>query len=483
MPAKGPTIPPAAESGRPIRRLMVASDLIAILVATSGTILVLPAFGRSLGADTLLPEAIVMLPAWILIAFWFGLYHDFEARIDRSFVHELGKVAVAAAVWNWLFILLRALIVEGITELLPMAILWVLLVVFLMAGRAVVRRASRVFGWDRQRVALIGDGDGIRAVAGRLERHPEWGLVVSTEVPVGPGTAAEWGGAEPSDWEAAAAGIADQVTGLGANRAILAGGFTGFVNLAARTRLVQELVERGLAVDIVTGGPENLYSRATTQDLEGLPLISVRPSAPRPLSLAIKRAFDLVASMVGLVLLSPVILWAAIRVKAGSKGPVFYRDPRIGRDDREFLAIKFRTMVVGADEMRPELREEVDPGGEQVMFKMEDDPRVTKAGRTLRVWSIDELPQLWNVVRGEMSMVGPRPLPPEEARRAEELFAARSRMRPGLAGPWQALGRSNIPFEEMVRLDYTYVTGWSMTEDLRLILRTLTAVLSRRGSM
>lgn len=483
MPVQRPPIPPAAESGRPIRRLMVASDLVAIVLATVGTVLLLPAFGRSLGADTLLPEAILMLPAWVLIAFWFGLYHDFESRIDQSFVHELGKVAVAAAIWNWLFILLRALVVEGITELLPMAVLWVLLVFFLMAGRAVVRGASRALGWDCQRVALIGDGEGVRAVAGRLERHPEWGLVVTTEIPVEPGTAADWGGTDPADWDMAAVGIGDEVTRLGANRAILAGGFTGFVNLAARTRLVQELVERGLAVDIVTGGPENLYSRATTQDLEGLPLISVRPSAPRPLSLAIKRAFDLVVAVLGLVLLSPVMLWAAIRVKVGSKGPVFYRDPRIGRDDREFLAIKFRTMVEGASGMRSDLRDEADPEGEKVMFKLEDDPRVTKAGRALRVWSIDELPQLWNVIRGEMSMVGPRPLPPDEARRAEELFAARSRMRPGLAGPWQALGRSSIPFEEMVRLDYTYVTGWSMTEDLRLILRTLSAVLSRRGSM
>jgi lipopolysaccharide/colanic/teichoic acid biosynthesis glycosyltransferase len=254
------------------------------------------------------------------------------------------------------------------------------------------------------------------------------------------------------------------VTGRGANRAILAGGFTGFVNLSARTRLVQELVERGLAVDIVTGGPENLYSRATTQDVEGLPLISVQPSTVRPLALAIKRAFDLVVSILALVALSPVMAWAAIRVKTGSSGPVFYRDPRTGRDDREFLAIKFRTMVEGADQMRPGLRDEADPAGEKVMFKLADDPRVTGVGRTLRVWSIDELPQLWNVIKGDMSLVGPRPLPPDEAQRAEELFAARSRMRPGLAGPWQALGRSTIPFEEMVRLDYS-------------------SVLSRKGSM
>lgn len=478
-------VPPAAEAGRRVRRLLVVSDLAAIILGTAATLLLLPVFGRSLGADTLLPEAIVMLPAWVLIAFWFGLYHDFEARIDRSFVHEIGKVAVAVAIWNWLFIFLRALVVAGITELLPMAILWLMVVVLIMVGRSLVRRLARVLGWDRQQVALIGDEEGIGALADRFSRHPEWGMVVATEIAVEPETAAKWGGdgSGVGSWDRAAAEIAGEVTGRGANRAILAGGFTGFVNLSARTRLVQELVERGLAVDIVTGGPENLYSRATTQDVEGLPLISVQPSTVRPLALAIKRFFDLVGSILALVVFSPVMAWAAIRVKTGSRGPVFYRDPRVGRDDREFLAIKFRTMVEGADEMRPGLRDEADPAGEKVMFKLADDPRVTGVGRTLRVWSIDELPQLWNVVKGDMSLVGPRPLPPDEARRAEELFGARSRMRPGLAGPWQALGRSTIPFEEMVRLDYTYVTGWSMTEDLRLILRTLSSVLSRKGSM
>ncbi len=165
------------------------------------------------------------------------------------------------------------------------------------------------------------------------------------------------------------------------------------------------------------------------------------------------------------------MLRAANRVKSGSPGPVIYR------------ALKFRTMVEGADSMGPAMREELDREDGDVLFKIEDDPRVTGAGRTLRSWSIDELPQLWNVLKGEMSMVGPRPLPPEEAVRAEALFAARSRMRPGIAGPWQALGRSAIPFDDMIRLDYAYVTGWTMTEDFRLLLRTLRAVLRRRGAM
>jgi lipopolysaccharide/colanic/teichoic acid biosynthesis glycosyltransferase len=140
-------------------------------------------------------------------------------------------------------------------------------------------------------------------------------------------------------------------------------------------------------------------------------------------------------------------------------------------------------MVNGADDLRTELREtsEEERDGD-VLFKLEDDPRVTKFGKTLRNWSIDELPQLWNVLKGEMSIVGPRPLPYDEANQATGLFRARTSVKPGLAGPWQAYGRSNIPFEDMIRLDYSYAVGWSMAEDMRLLLRTANAVFGRRGA-
>ena len=133
--------------------------------------------------------------------------------------------------------------------------------------------------------------------------------------------------------------------------------------------------------------------------------------------------------------------------------------------------------------MRPELREATQgDGNDDVLFKVEDDPRITRVGATLRRYSIDEIPQLWNVLKGDMSMVGPRPLVFEEAREATDLFAARTDMKPGIAGPWQALGRSSIPFEDMVKLDYAYVVGWSMSEDLRLLLRTVTAVVRGSGA-
>ena len=467
-----------------VRRLMVAGDLLAIVLAALVLeLVVLPLAGRELAIEPVMLVFLIMLPAWVLIAFWFGLYHDFERRLDRSIVHEVGRVAVAAALWSWIFILLRAAVTTGINEVLPMALLWVLMVPSILLFRSGVRAVARRAGWDRQKVALLGDEAGMARVAERVGRHPEWGIELVVEIPVDAAGESEGKGRPPQPVRIVPAEVVALLQEEGVGRLIIAGGYSGFETLDQRTRLVQEVVEKGISVDIVTGGPESLYSRALNQDMEGLPLVSIAPTLPVPLALAIKRAFDIFASAVGLVVFSPVMLWAAVRVRMGSPGPVIYRSLRVGRDDREFRALKFRTMVEDADEMRPALREELDAEGGDVLFKIEDDPRITGVGRTLRVWSIDELPQLWNVLRGEMSMVGPRPLPPEEAARAEALFAARTRMRPGLAGPWQALGRSSIPFDDMIRLDYAYVTGWTMTEDLRLIARTLSAVIRRRGSM
>lgn len=468
-----------------VRRLLVAGDITAILVAVVVLEFVaLPLVGRGgLGIGAVAPVFLMMLPVWILIAFWFGLYHDFERRLDRSVVHEVGRIAVAAALWNWLFILLRAALTEGITELLPTALLWVLMVPSIVLFRSVVRVVVRKVRWDRQRVALIGDGRAMAGVSERIARHPEWGIDLVLEIPVGPGRSE----ATPDASAGAGGLVPEEVTSLLASsdvaRLVIAGGYSGFATLDERTRLVQEVVESGIAVDIVTGGPESLYSRALSQDMEGLPLVSLAPSVPPPLAMAIKRAFDIGTSVLGLALFSPVMLWAAIRVKAGSPGPVIYRSRRVGHGGVSFDALKFRTMVEDADAMRPALRDKLDAEGGDVLFKVEDDPRITRAGRTLRVWSIDELPQLWNVLKGEMSMVGPRPLPPEEAEQAEALFSARTRMRPGLAGPWQALGRSSIPFDDMVRLDYSYVTGWSLSGDLVLLLRTASAVLRRQGAL
>ena len=183
-----------------------------------------------------------------------------------------------------------------------------------------------------------------------------------------------------------------------------------------------------------------------------------------------KRALDVVGAAAVLAVSSPALALGALAVKLEDRGPVLYRQRRVGKDGVEFELLKLRTMVVGA---------ETQGAGFAVN---EGDPRITRVGALLRRLSIDELPQLWNVIRGEMSLVGPRPLIEDEDRRIGGWMRGRLDLTPGITGLWQVLGRTNIPFEEMVKLDYLYVTNWSLWFDVRLLVRTLPAILSRRGA-
>jgi lipopolysaccharide/colanic/teichoic acid biosynthesis glycosyltransferase len=183
-------------------------------------------------------------------------------------------------------------------------------------------------------------------------------------------------------------------------------------------------------------------------------------------------------SLLGLLCLAPLLLLIAVAIKVGSRGPVLFRQRRIGRDGEPFEMLKFRTMIDGAHAQRDALRHLNEADG---LFKIEADPRVTKVGRILRRTSLDELPQLWNVVRGDMSLVGPRPLVIEEDRRIEGWHRRRLQLTPGMTGHWQILGSSRIPLHEMVNIDYLYVTNWSLWNDLKILMRTVQYVAARRG--
>lgn len=206
------------------------------------------------------------------------------------------------------------------------------------------------------------------------------------------------------------------------------------------------------------------------------PAWSGRPKPGRP---AVKRTIDVVGAAALLLLLSPLLLAVAVAVKADSPGPVLFRQKRTGRYGREFEVLKLRTMHVGAERMRDALDARNESDGH--LFKIREDPRVTTTGRWLRRWSLDELPQLVNVLRGQMSLVGPRPLPVGDSAFTEE---ARRRLlvRPGLTGLWQIGGRSDLGWEEALRLDLEYVRAWSIRMDLRILVRTLPAVARGDGA-
>jgi lipopolysaccharide/colanic/teichoic acid biosynthesis glycosyltransferase len=192
-----------------------------------------------------------------------------------------------------------------------------------------------------------------------------------------------------------------------------------------------------------------------------------------------------VLAAAGLTILSPLLIAVAILIKLDSAGPVFFRQVRMGEGEQTFRIFKFRTMVVDADDRKAQvahLNMHARNGGDPRMFKVPNDPRITRIGGFLRRTSIDELPQLLNVLHGEMSLVGPRPLILEEDRCVLEWARKRLNLKPGITGLWQVLGRSDIPFDEMTRLDYLYVTNWSLAEDLKLIFLTFPSLFRRRAA-
>ncbi len=194
----------------------------------------------------------------------------------------------------------------------------------------------------------------------------------------------------------------------------------------------------------------------------------------------LKRMADMMLALAALVVFSPLLTAIALLIKLTSPGPVFYLSERVGKNYNRFRMVKFRTMTTDADSQRDRLRESTAQQGK--LFKMRDDPRVTPLGRLLRKTSLDELPQLFNVVRGEMSLVGPRPLPPDESFLFDAPYTLRYRVFPGITGAWQVHGRSNTDFENLCRLEMDYLMNWTLKKDAELILKTIPAVLTSRGA-
>jgi exopolysaccharide biosynthesis polyprenyl glycosylphosphotransferase len=246
--------------------------------------------------------------------------------------------------------------------------------------------------------------------------------------------------------------------------------------------LIRELKDLDVQIDIVPRFFDVFGSGIAVHSVEGVPLIGLPPLRLARSSRLVKRALDVIGSAAALVLLGPVFLVAALAIKLDSRGPVFFRQVRMGSGDRTFRIWKFRTMSVDADARKHEVAHlnAHARNGDARMFKIPDDPRVTRVGRVLRCTSIDELPQLFNVLAGQMSLVGPRPLILDEDQHVHDWGRRRLDLKPGMTGLWQVLGRSDIPFEEMLKLDYLYVTAWSLRNDLQLIGRTIPAVLGRR---
>lgn len=237
---------------------------------------------------------------------------------------------------------------------------------------------------------------------------------------------------------------------------------------------------RGVPLRVVPGALALMRGRTILSEGMGMPLLDVRYPQLDNHQRALKRALDVAVSASGLLLLASLFIAIAIAVRLDSPGPVLFRQKRVGADEKTFICFMFRSMRADAEDLQEPL--EAMNEAEGAVFKMRRDPRVTRVGGFLRRWSIDELPQLFNVLKGEMSLVGPRPLPVRDFLKMEEEDKRRLGAVPGMTGYWQISGRSNLSFEDMVRLDLYYMENWSLSFDLKIILKTLGAVLRREGA-
>jgi exopolysaccharide biosynthesis polyprenyl glycosylphosphotransferase len=322
-----------------------------------------------------------------------------------------------------------------------------------------------------ERMLVVGNGEPLLTLVRKLKQHPQF-------EPIGLLTAEDNGASS-------AAGVPvvgdpselHRIAGrLKPDRLVLSR--RGLSNADMR-QFVETTRSLSLKVSLMPAAVDALGTSVEIDEVDGITILGVNPPVLGRSSRFVKRCFDIVVSSVLFVLLAPVMVVAAIALKLDSRGPVLFRQRRVGKGGRPFQLLKLRTMVDDAEQRRAEL---MGRSRDPRWLDLEHDPRVTRVGRLLRVTSVDEIPQLWNVVRGEMSLVGPRPLPEEEDRNIDGWMRGRLDLTPGITGMWQVLGRTRTPFDEMVKLDYLYVTNWSLWMDIRVLLRTAPVVIGRRGA-
>ncbi|WP_158647871.1 sugar transferase [Nocardioides houyundeii] len=352
-------------------------------------------------------------------------------------------------------------------------------IVELIIGRFIFRRltfAARRRGHLLHKVLIAGSRSHADELALNLKRERRLGYrvtgVVTPAYDMSPKTRS--GIAVLGDIE----NVADIAIKSGCDVVFIAGG--AFGSSALLKELVWALETHNIQLIVAPSLTDVSGERVRFRPVDGLPLIHVDGPRGHLATRGSKRLFDVVGSLTLILLFSPLLAVLAVRVRLHDGGPALFRQVRTGRDEKAFRCLKFRTMVLDAEALLARLHEE--QGHSNGLFKMKDDPRITKPGKWMRRFSLDELPQLFNVLRGDMSLVGPRPPLPSEVLSYEKSTLRRLRVRPGMTGLWQVSGRSDLTWDETVRLDLYYVDNWSMLQDISILARTVGAVFRSSGA-
>jgi exopolysaccharide biosynthesis polyprenyl glycosylphosphotransferase len=451
-------------------------DLLAVWVAMAGTFLLAEQIGPP---AVIAPGGVQIALAALATLLWpavfaaYGLYERQTRAIAPNSLDDVPELFHALLAGSLVLLVLG----QGLKKLadwfvyspLEAAMFLGLALVLVPLGRSCVRSFVLPHVLRRRRALIVGAGVDGRIVKRKLDLHPEYGLQVIGFVddergPEVLGT--------PAD-------LPRMIDTLEVDWVVVASGAEPTDEMLDLMRAVRR---PDVHLSIVPSYSELFTSNATIEELDGVPVVSLPPMRLSRSVRTLKRAIDLAAAGAGLLVLTPILAAVALAVRLDSPGPILFRQRRHGRGGREFDILKFRTMVDGAEAQRLAMADlnEMDGGGP--LFKMANDPRITRVGGFLRKWSLDELPQLWNVVRGEMSLVGPRPFVTHESEQITGWAGRRLDTTPGITGLWQVLGRNDIPFDEMVKLDYVYVTNWSLWWDIKILLRTVPTVLGRRGA-
>jgi exopolysaccharide biosynthesis polyprenyl glycosylphosphotransferase len=426
---------------------------------------------------------VLSLPCWVLVAQLHGLYRRDEERTDHCTTDDIVGVFHLVTIAAWLLLVASRLAGRNGPGILSLTAFWLLAVLVIPIARTLARLLCMRTRAYEQNTVIVGAGDIGQLIARKLIKHPEYGANVVGFVdrfpkarrPDLPERLSILGGPER---------LPEIIECLEVERVVIA---LPDEPVTALLALLRQLRPSGVQIDLVPWLFELIGPRVSIHAVEGLPLIGLPPGRRSAASRVLKRAIDIVGASIALALLAPLMAYIALRVRHDSPGPVLFRQTRLGAGMKEFTAFKFRTMMANTDPAahREYIRQTMSSttGAEDNgIYKLNQVYAVTKSGQWLRKTSLDELPQLINVLRGDMSLVGPRPCIPYEAENYQPHHFERFQLPQGITGLWQVTARANSTYREALDLDVAYVRDWSLGLDLRLLLRTPLQVIRQRAS-